>query len=68
MRADIKTTPERGDGARAAAGADATGAKLIDGTAIGRLVRDEVAREVARLKTLGVVPGLSVGMVGEEPA
>ena len=68
MRADIKTQTERGDGARAAAGADATGAKLIDGTATGRLVRDDVAREVARLKTLGVVPGLSVVLVGEDPA
>jgi methylenetetrahydrofolate dehydrogenase (NADP+)/methenyltetrahydrofolate cyclohydrolase len=68
LRADIRTQSERGDGARAAAGADATGAKLIDGTAIGRLVRDDVAREVARLKTLGVVPGLSVVLVGEDPA
>ena len=64
MRADIRTQSERGDGA----GADATGAKLIDGTAIGRLVRDDVAKEVARLKTLGVVPGLSVVLVGEDPA
>ena len=68
MRADIKTHTDRGDGARAAAGADATGAKLIDGAAIGRLVRDDVAREVARLKTRGVVPGLSVVLVGEDPA
>ena len=68
MRADIRTQSERGDGARAAAGGDATGAKLIDGTATGRLVRDDVAREVARLKTLGVVPGLSVVLVGEDPA
>ena len=68
MRADIKTHTERGDGARVAAGADATGAKLIDGAAIGRLVRDDVAREVARLKTRGVVPGLSVVLVGEDPA
>jgi len=46
----------------------ASGATLIDGTAIGRLVRDDVAREVARLKTLGVVPGLSVVLVGDDPA
>jgi methylenetetrahydrofolate dehydrogenase (NADP+) / methenyltetrahydrofolate cyclohydrolase len=51
-----------------AAGADVTGAKLIDGAAIGRLVRDDVATEAARLKTLGVVPGLSVVLVGEDPA
>ena len=46
----------------------ASGATLIDGTAIGRLVRDDVAREVARLKTRGVVPGLSVVLVGDDPA
>ena len=45
-----------------------SGAVLIDGTAIGRLVRDDVANEVARLKALGVVPGLSVVLVGEDPA
>ena len=45
-----------------------TEAALIDGTAIGRLVREDVGREVARLKTLGVVPGLSVVLVGEDPA
>jgi methylenetetrahydrofolate dehydrogenase (NADP+) / methenyltetrahydrofolate cyclohydrolase len=68
LRAETKTQAERGDGARVAAGADVTGAKLIDGAAIGRLVRDDVATEVARLKTLGVVPGLSVVLVGEDPA
>jgi methylenetetrahydrofolate dehydrogenase (NADP+) / methenyltetrahydrofolate cyclohydrolase len=68
LRAETKTQAERGDGARVAAGADVTVAKLIDGAAIGRLVRDDVATEVARLKTLGVVPGLSVVLVGEDPA
>jgi len=43
-------------------------ATLIDGTAIGRLVRHDVAREVDRLKTLGITPGLSVVLVGEDPA
>ena len=44
------------------------GATLIDGTAIGRLVRADVARDVARLQTLGVIPGLTVVLVGEDPA
>jgi methylenetetrahydrofolate dehydrogenase (NADP+)/methenyltetrahydrofolate cyclohydrolase len=44
------------------------GATLIDGTAIGRLVREDVAKEVSRLKALGVVPGLSVVLVGDDPA
>ena len=43
-------------------------AALIDGASIGRLVRDDVALEVARLKTHGIVPGLSVVLVGEDPA
>ena len=46
----------------------AAGATLIDGTAIGRLVREDVAQEVARLKARGVVPGLSVVLVGDDPA
>ena len=52
------------------AGAETTesAATLIDGVAIGRRVRDEVAREVARLKEKGVVPGLSVVLVGDDPA
>jgi methylenetetrahydrofolate dehydrogenase (NADP+) / methenyltetrahydrofolate cyclohydrolase len=46
----------------------ASGAALIDGVAIGRLVREDVARDVARLKAHGVVPGLSVVLVGDDPA
>jgi methylenetetrahydrofolate dehydrogenase (NADP+)/methenyltetrahydrofolate cyclohydrolase len=45
-----------------------TEAALIDGAAIGKLVREDVAREVARLKSLGVTPGLSVILVGDDPA
>jgi methylenetetrahydrofolate dehydrogenase (NADP+)/methenyltetrahydrofolate cyclohydrolase len=45
-----------------------SGATLIDGAAIGRLVRADVAKEVARLTALGVVPGLSVVLVGDDPA
>ena len=41
---------------------------LIDGTAIGRLVRHDVAAEVERLKALGITPGLSVVLVGDDPA
>lgn len=46
----------------------AAGATLIDGATIGRLVRDDVKRDVSRLKALGVVPGLSVVLVGDDPA
>jgi methylenetetrahydrofolate dehydrogenase (NADP+)/methenyltetrahydrofolate cyclohydrolase len=44
------------------------GATLIDGAAIGRLVRNDVAVEVARLAALGITPGLSVVLVGDDPA
>ena len=43
-------------------------AALIDGGAIGRRVREGVAGEVARLREKGVVPGLSVVLVGDDPA
>jgi len=47
---------------------DTAAATLIDGAAIGRLVRADVARDVARLQALGVVPGLTVVLVGDDPA
>ena len=56
-------------GGAASAAADITrGAQLIDGTAIGRLVRRDVAEEVERLEALGITPGLSVVLVGDDPA
>ncbi|MDF2773944.1 MAG: folD [Geminicoccaceae bacterium] len=52
----------------AGAGTTERSATLIDGVAIGRRVRENVALEVARLKEKGVVPGLSVVLVGDDPA
>jgi methylenetetrahydrofolate dehydrogenase (NADP+)/methenyltetrahydrofolate cyclohydrolase len=43
-------------------------AELIDGVAIAKSIRVEVAAEVARLKTRGIRPGLAVVLVGEDPA
>ncbi len=43
-------------------------AKLIDGKAVAASVRADVAREVAELKRQGVVPGLAVVIVGNDPA
>jgi methylenetetrahydrofolate dehydrogenase (NADP+)/methenyltetrahydrofolate cyclohydrolase len=43
-------------------------AELIDGKAIAAAIRDEVARDVAALRARGVVPGLSVVLVGDDPA
>jgi methylenetetrahydrofolate dehydrogenase (NADP+)/methenyltetrahydrofolate cyclohydrolase len=49
-------------------GPASAGAKLIDGTALAKKIRAEVATDVAALREQGVVPGLSVVLVGEDPA
>jgi methylenetetrahydrofolate dehydrogenase (NADP+) / methenyltetrahydrofolate cyclohydrolase len=43
-------------------------AELIDGTAIARSVRNDVARDVAALAARGIRPGLAVVLVGDDPA
>lgn len=43
-------------------------AELIDGKAIAEAIRSEVAADVARLTSLGVVPGLTVVLVGDDAA
>lgn len=43
-------------------------AELIDGVAIAREVRADVARDTARLIARGVRPGIAVVLVGENPA
>jgi methylenetetrahydrofolate dehydrogenase (NADP+) / methenyltetrahydrofolate cyclohydrolase len=44
-------------------------AELIDGTAIGRAIRTEVAADAAVLRDeRGITPGLAVVLVGEDPA
>ena len=43
-------------------------AHVIDGKLIAQQVRDEIAAEVAALKEQGIVPGLAVVLVGEDPA
>src|ERR1700686_5298857 len=43
-------------------------AELIDGTAIAREVRADVARDTARLIARGIRPGRAVVLVGENPA
>jgi methylenetetrahydrofolate dehydrogenase (NADP+) / methenyltetrahydrofolate cyclohydrolase len=44
------------------------GANLIDGTALAKLIRAEVTVEVLALRQLGVIPGLTVVLVGDDPA
>ncbi|MDF7823510.1 bifunctional methylenetetrahydrofolate dehydrogenase/methenyltetrahydrofolate cyclohydrolase FolD [Pontiellaceae bacterium B12227] len=43
-------------------------AKIIDGKQIAAEIREELKAEVAALKEKGIVPGLGVILVGEDPA
>jgi methylenetetrahydrofolate dehydrogenase (NADP+)/methenyltetrahydrofolate cyclohydrolase len=43
-------------------------ARIIDGVALGKEIRAEVAAEVAKLAEHGIKPGLAVVLVGENPA
>ena len=45
-----------------------TSAVIIDGREIARRVRDRVAEGVAALRSTGVTPGLTVVLVGDDPA
>jgi methylenetetrahydrofolate dehydrogenase (NADP+)/methenyltetrahydrofolate cyclohydrolase len=53
--------------AQSAKGDDA-GATLIDGVAVAKAVRADVAAETAELRARGIIPGLTVVIVGEDPA
>lgn len=44
------------------------GAIVIDGVAVAKAVRADVARETAELRAKGITPGLTVVIVGEDPA
>jgi methylenetetrahydrofolate dehydrogenase (NADP+)/methenyltetrahydrofolate cyclohydrolase len=49
--------------------ASAGGARLLDGEAVARAMREEVARDCARLAaSRGIVPGLAVVLAGDDPA
>jgi len=45
-----------------------TTAQIIDGVALSKQLRDEVAQRTAALKARGLTPGLAVVLVGENPA
>ena len=47
---------------------DGANATLIDGVAVAKAVRADVARDTAELKAKGITPGLTVVIVGEDPA
>ena len=43
-------------------------ARVLDGTAIAREIREEIRNQVAELVAQGVTPGLAVVIVGDDPA
>jgi methylenetetrahydrofolate dehydrogenase (NADP+)/methenyltetrahydrofolate cyclohydrolase len=43
-------------------------ARLIDGTALSKQLRSEVAQRAAALAAQGIVPGLAVILIGDDPA
>lgn len=43
-------------------------ARIIDGKQVAQEIREELKSEVARLKDRGIVPGLGVILVGDDPA
>ena len=43
-------------------------AKILDGKAVSAAVKEQVAEETAALKEKGIVPGLAVVIVGDDPA
>ena len=44
------------------------GATLMDGAALAKIIRAEVAADAAELRDRGVTPGLTVVLVGDDPA
>ena len=43
-------------------------AKIIDGKALAMRIRETVKKRVAEAKAMGIVPGLAVVLVGDDPA
>lgn len=43
-------------------------ATILDGKAMAKAIRQDVVRDVARLRERGLVPGLAVVLVGDDPA
>lgn len=52
----------------AESGAPRASARLMDGVAVAATVRAGVAAQVAALRARGVIPGLTVVLVGDDPA
>ena len=61
------TTPHRGNG-RKHVKVSCSMATIIDGKAISKKIRAQIAVEVAELAAAGHRPGLAVVLVGDNPA
>ena len=64
MRVDTTRSEVRAQSSEGAPGE----AIVIDGIAVAKAVRADVAKETAELKAKGITPGLTVVIVGEDPA
>jgi methylenetetrahydrofolate dehydrogenase (NADP+)/methenyltetrahydrofolate cyclohydrolase len=64
----LRADPSAPTGASADAPSAPHEARLIDGTAIAKAVRADVAVRAARLAERGITPGLTVILVGDDPA
>lgn len=49
-------------------GGSSVPATILDGKAMAKAIRQDVARDVARLREVGLTPGLAVVLVGDDPA
>lgn len=43
-------------------------ARIIDGKALAQKIKDNISEEVSELKNKGIIPGLAVILVGDDPA
>ena len=68
MRADANATEEPISPGASRASQSPAFPNIIDGSAIARAIREELTKEVAVLARRGLVPGLAVVLVGEDPA
>ena len=43
-------------------------ARIIDGKALSQKIKENISEEVSELKNKGIIPGLAVILVGDDPA
>jgi methylenetetrahydrofolate dehydrogenase (NADP+)/methenyltetrahydrofolate cyclohydrolase len=68
LRADANATEEPVSPGTSKASPSQSFPNIIDGSAIARAIREELAKDVALLARRKLVPGLAVVLVGDDPA